>query len=67
MIHADTNALQKHNPKSFRPTVIYFLINNSRLSFIFKERSMIVINTNILATTSNKRSRSIIVIDTDIH
>ena len=28
---------------------------------------MIVIDTNILATTSNKRSRSIIVIDTDIH
>ena len=28
---------------------------------------MIVIDTNILATTSSKRSRSIIVIDTDIH
>ena len=28
---------------------------------------MIVIDTNILATTPNKRSRSIIVIDTDIH
>ena len=56
MAPVDTNPLQRHNPKSFRPTMLYFLMNNSRLSFIFKERSMIVIDTNILATTSNKRS-----------
>ena len=30
MIHADTNALRKHNPKSFRPTSKFLQMNNYR-------------------------------------